>query len=52
MFGQLGTQNEVPDEGREPPKSSKGEKTSKWTPTLLKMFESAATTFTSIAVLG
>ena len=41
------------EEGKnEPIKSKPGQKPSRWTPTLFRMFESAATTLASILVLG
>lgn len=49
---QVGPSNEPNDENDRIPNSSKENQTGKLKPTLFKMFESAATTFMSIMVLG
>ena len=46
---QLGPQEEDTEEST---KTENNKSTSKWAPTLFKMFESAATTFASLFVLG
>lgn len=51
LGGQVGPMNQDDEAIEETPKSSKSEQTSKWTPVLVRMFESAATTFASILVL-
>lgn len=53
QIGPLGKEeNENKDESKEGPSAEKGEQVHKWGHTLFKMFESAATTFVSIMVLG
>ena len=47
--GQFGSQEEDTEES---PKTEYNKATSKWGPTFFKMFESAATTFASLFVLG
>ena len=47
--GQFGPQREDIEEST---KSEYNKPTSKWSPTLFKMFESAATTFASLFILG
>lgn len=51
LGGQFGPLNQEDEAIEETPKPSKSEQNSKWTPTLFRMFESAATTFASILVL-
>lgn len=51
LGGQFGPINQDEEAIEETPKTSKSEQTSKWTPMLFRMFESAATTFASILVL-
>lgn len=51
LGGQFGSLNQEDEAIEETPKFSKSEQTSNWTPTLFRMFESAATTFASILVL-
>lgn len=48
----VGPSNEPNDENDEMPKFPKGDQTTRLKSTLFKMFESAATTFMSIVVLG
>lgn len=51
LGGQFGPMSQDDEAIEETLKSSNGEQTSKWTPMLVRMFESAATTFASILVL-
>ena len=52
QIGPLNSEENGNSEGRKESPSKDGEKVYKWSQTLFKMFESAATTFASIVVLG